>query len=133
MSTLSRVRLPRGETLRKVWIVASVLYAAARAFAFDAFLGQYGVRGEIYFLVEIATAIPLAHYSAELVKALHHRAPLAKNLIATTIAYILPDIYLLVEAREAPAHIYFTTVGIIAIFAAISIVFLTRKARTSDV
>lgn len=126
------MRLPRGETLRKVWIIASVLYAAARAVAFDIFLGQYGVKGEIYFLVEVLTAVPFAHYSAELVKAIHRKSQRTRALIATTAFYVAPDLYLIIEAREAPLHIYITTLAVILVLAVLSLVSLFRQIGSSD-
>lgn len=132
ISTIACVRLPRGDSLRKIWIVASVLYAAARALAFDIFLGQYGVRGEIYFIVEVLTAIPFAHFSADLLKALKDRGSKAKSLAGATCMYIAPDLYLIIEARDAPANVYVATLAVIAAFALASLVWLVRKSRISN-
>lgn len=109
-----------------------MLYGAARAIAFDFFLGDYGVRGEIYFLVEVLTAVPFAHFSAGLISAMTRGEPKTKYAVGTAISYIAPDLYLVFEAREAPAHIYAVTLGIIALLTSVSIVSLLRKVRLSN-
>lgn len=128
MSTIRSVRLPHGRTLRNIWLVLVLLYAAGRAVAADALLGEYGVRGEVYFFIEILSAIPFARFSGYLVEDISEGRSWFRNGLITVATHIPPDIYLLVALHSAPSHIYAIAFVVMLILAAISIYALRRRA-----
>lgn len=131
MSTLLLVRLPHGKTLKKIWLILVLLYAALRALTVDYFLGAYGVRGEVYFAIEIATSIPFARFSAYLVEDIVAGRSWAKNAIVTALSYIAPDIYLLATIHSAPSRVYFWTLSVVAVLSSISLIALRQRIRQS--
>lgn len=131
VSTLTPVRLPHARTLRKIWLVAVLLYAAARAVTVDYLLGDYGVNGLTYFAIEMLTSFPFARYSAFLVEDVVHDRRWFLNAAITAITYIAPDVYLLATIHSAPSRVYLWTLAVVALLSVISALALRRRVVKS--
>ena len=123
------MQLPRGDSLRKLWLVGVVIYAALRAYTVDLLFSRYGVNGWVYFGIEMATSIPFGHYSAQLVSNLASGRSWKFSAIITLLTYVASDVYLMVALHSAPTHIYFITLAVVISLASLSAITIVRKRK----
>ena len=112
----------KGEKAQRTWLFLVIAWAFIRTLFIRNFFSQYGVNAWAYFVVDLTSAIPYAIYSGKAVVNFldKNRGELRKNgLLGLTFFYI-PDVYVLVYAKEVPSSLltaFLITIAIFSIFA----------------
>jgi hypothetical protein len=103
------------------WVALSLLWSFTRAALIWHVFGSHGTNGFGYLLVDLATTIPYAIYSARAAFAWIDRSPeFARNLLISVTCFLAPDAYVVVTARNVAPVIWFgfgAFVTLMAIFA----------------
>ena len=83
------------------------------------------------FVIDVASSIPYAIYSARLVFAFidQNRPQLFSSGLITLISFYLPDIYVFLFANEIPRVLLISFVGWILLFSALAIIEIFRNVR----
>jgi hypothetical protein len=120
----------------RIWVVLVILWAIGRAFFVKHLFGSYGINGGIYLAVDLASSAPYAIYSAKLVISFlgHDLKGVYRNILLTAFFFYIPDLYILIAARQVPSNLYlilFLTISIFSTFAIGAIARDVRRKRKS--
>lgn len=120
-----------GEQLKRAWMGVVLGYAVIRATLIWKIFAKYGVNPYIYLAVDLVSAYFYAIYSAKLVEEFLRRnyRPTLKYLLLSLLTNFLPDIYVLLTAKEVPEFIFKTFIQIILLLGVITALGVVREIR----
>jgi hypothetical protein len=123
--------MTRQITLKRAWLASVIAYSLIRTFIIWKIFQQYGVNQYVYLSIDLVCAIFFAKFSTfVMVEAnLSHYKELLKNLVFTLIFNFIPDIYVLITAKEAPRFLYESFIQVILILAGVSAFTLYRSYK----
>ncbi|MEI7943769.1 MAG: hypothetical protein WCI25_03030 [Actinomycetes bacterium] len=124
-------RAAKRRLLERLWVMVVILYGAGRAFVVWKALGKYGVNPWLYLALDITSSWPYGVATARLVTSVIDREfPRARTWgVIAAIAFLLPDLYILVSARHVPTEVYVIFISIISLLALLAIISLFSKIR----
>lgn len=116
----------RGKRAQQTWLCLVIVWACFRAFAINKFFGNHQVNAWGYLLVDLASSIPYALYSARaVVNFLDKSWPeFRRNVFLTAAFFYIPDLYVFIFARTVPASLYIGFIISIAIFSTLAFISL---------
>ncbi|MEN9679041.1 MAG: hypothetical protein RLZ57_170 [Actinomycetota bacterium] len=119
------------KTSARIWFALVFTWALIRALLVYKFFAPHGVNPIWYFVIDIASSIPYAIYSARLVFAFvdQNRPQLISSGLITLISFYLPDVYVFIFANEIPRVLLISFVGWILLFSALAIIEIARNIR----
>ena len=119
------------KTSARIWFSLVFTWALVRALLVYKFFAPHGVNPIWYFVIDVASSIPYAIYSARLVFAFidQNRPQLFSSGLITLISFYLPDIYVFLFANEIPRVLLISFVGWILLFSAMAIIEIFRNVR----
>jgi hypothetical protein len=134
MNQQVRLSLLRDKRTHYAWLVLVLAWACFRAFAINRFFGDHNVNAWGYLVVDIASSIPYAFYSAQVVVNFLDKDWISfrKNLVFTAIFFYIPDIYVLVFARTVSQSLYVGFGISILFFSTIAFLSLNRDAKKTQ-
>jgi hypothetical protein len=117
--------------LEAVWVALTVGYAIGRAVVVGRVFGKHGVNAWVYGAIDVITSIPLGIATARAVGAAidHCWIAFRRWTIVAGLAFIAPDVYLLLFARHVPVRVYIVLGVYLAITTAIALNSAWRKIR----
>lgn len=112
----------RDKNAQRSWIALVIAWAVIRAVVIKDVFGGYGINGWSYFAVDLGSGIPYAIYSGRAVINFLDKDWLAirKNGLLALIFFYIPDIYVLIFARQIPFSLligFLLSIVIFTIFA----------------
>lgn len=112
----------RDKNAQRSWIALVIAWAVIRAVVIKDVFGGYGINGWSYFAVDLGSGIPYAIYSGRAVINFLDKDLLAirKNGLLALIFFYIPDIYVLIFARQIPFSLligFLLSIVIFTIFA----------------
>ena len=118
----------RDKRVHYAWLLLVLGWACFRAFAINRFFGDHKINAWGYLLVDLAASIPYALYSAQaVVNFLDKNWHLFRKNVALTAAFFyLPDLYVVVFAREVPASLYIGFAAKVTLFSALAVLALGK-------
>ena len=130
MNERSSFTFLRDKRTHYLWLLLVLGWACFRALAINKFFGDHNVNAWGYLTVDFAASIPYALYSAKAVVNFLDKSwgTFRKNLSITAISFYIPDIYVLIFAREVPTSLYIGFAISILIFSALAFFTLKRDA-----
>jgi len=119
------------KTSARIWFALVFIWALVRAFLVYRFFAPHGVNPIWYFVIDVASSIPYAIYSARLVFAFidQNRPQLISSGLITLISFYLPDIYVFIFANEIPRVLLISFIGWILLFSALAMIEIARNIR----
>jgi hypothetical protein len=96
------------QLLERWWILIVLLWDIAKTLIIDKAFAKYGISPYIYFVIVIVIAIPYALSTAKMLFSIinnHWRHAALFGAIAALLHFI-PDIYILVNAKEVPRSLF---------------------------
>ena len=121
------------QLIERWWILIVVLWDVAKTIVVDETFAKYGVNPYIYFVVVISIAVPYAISTAKMLFAIlsnHWRNALTFGAIAA-ILHFIPDIYILVTAKQVPRSLYDSFIVMVFIFTIFAIHGVVSHVRTN--
>lgn len=118
-------------TLKRAWLVSVLAYSLIRTLIIWKIFQKYGVNQYVYLAIDLICAFYFAKFSTKVVleaKQTHYKN-LFKNLFLTLIFNFIPDIYVLVAAKEVPKFLYESFIQVILILAGVSAFTLYRSYK----
>jgi hypothetical protein len=115
----------------RIWLALVILWAIGRALFVNHLFSSYGINGALYFVVDLASSIPYAIFSARLVITFigHDLKGVYRNILLTTFFFYIPDFYILIAARKVPSSLYVILFFTIFLFSAFAIGAIARDIR----
>lgn len=109
-----------------------VAWSLLRSFIVGHTLHRYGVEPWAYFVVDLASSIPYAMASSQLINALSQRDSrrARRSALAAMSAFIAPDLYLLLAAKNMPASAYAALFGVVVLLALIGVWSVVSAVRS---
>ena len=98
----------RDKRAHYLWLLLVLAWACFRAIAINKFFGDHKVNAWGYLIVDLASSVPYALYSAKAVINFLDKSWLAfrTHVILTAIFFYIPDIYVFIFARTVPTSLY---------------------------
>lgn len=124
----------KGKKAQRTWLILVITWAFIRAIFINNFFGKYGVNPWAYFVVDLTSAIPYAIYSGRAVINFIDKdlAELRKNGLLAAIFFYIPDIYVLIYAKEVPSSLLIGFLATIAIFSFFAIFGLRKDVHKGE-
>jgi hypothetical protein len=126
----SRVNLSflRDKNAQRSWVALVIAWAIIRSIVIRDVFGNYGVNGWSYFAVDLCSGIPYAIYSGRaVINFLDRDWPfIRKNGLLALIFFYIPDLYVLIFAKQVPLSLLIGFVISIAVFTTFAIWGLRR-------
>jgi hypothetical protein len=112
----------KNKNVQRTWLLLVIIWAFIRAIFIRNFFGEYGINGWAYFGVDLTSAIPYAIYSGKAVVNFLDKDgdKFRKNGVLALIFFYIPDVYVLIYAKEVPSSLligFLVTIAIFSIFA----------------
>jgi hypothetical protein len=104
--------------IERWWIVLVLAWDIMKALVVDKTFAKYGVNPYIYFVIVISIAVPYAISTAKMLFAIlanHWRNALTYGAVAAVLHFV-PDIYILLTAKQVPRSLYDSFIVMIVIF-----------------
>lgn len=94
----------REKNAQRTWLVLVIAWAVIRAVVIKDVFGSYGINGWSYFAIDLCSGIPYAIYSGRSVINFLDQNWLAirKNGLLALIFFYIPDLYVLIFAKQVP-------------------------------
>lgn len=124
------VSILRDKRMHYAWLLLVLAWASFRAVAINKFFGDHNVNAWGYLIVDLASSIPYALYSARAVVNFLDRDWIAfrRSVILASIFFYIPDIYVFIFARTVPTSLYVGFGVSIIIFSTLALLSLKRDA-----
>lgn len=124
----------KGKKAQRTWLLLVIAWACIRAIFINNFFGKYGVNAWAYFVVDFASAIPYAIFSGKAVINFLDKnwIEFRKNGSLGIIFFYIPDVYVLIYAKEVPASLLIGFPITIAIFSIIAIFGLRKDIHKGE-
>jgi hypothetical protein len=118
-------------TLKKAWLASVLVYSLLRTFIIWKVFQKYGVNQYVYLVIDLICAFFFAKFSTEVVLEANqtHYRELLKNLLFTLVFNFIPDMYVLLTAKEVPKFLYESFIQVILILAGVSAFTLYRSYK----
>jgi hypothetical protein len=118
-------------TLKRAWLVSVLAYSLIRTFIIWKVFQKYGVNQYVYLVIDLICAFFFANFSTKVVLEAHqtHYRKLLRNLFFTLIFNFIPDMYVLLTAKEVPKFLFESFVQVILILAIVSAFTLYRSYK----
>lgn len=112
----------RDKNAQRGWLALVIAWAIIRAVVIKDIFGVYGVNGWSYFAVDLCSGIPYAIYSGKAVINFLDKdwVAIRKNGFLSLIFFYIPDIYILIFARQVPTSLligFLISIAVFTIFA----------------
>jgi hypothetical protein len=121
----SRVNLSflRDKNAQRSWVALVIAWAIIRSIVIRDVFGNYGVNGWSYFAVDLCSGIPYAIYSGRAVINFLDKDWLStrKNGLLALIFFYIPDLYVLIFAKQVPFSLLIGFLISIAVFTSFAI------------
>lgn len=128
----SRVNLTflRDKRALRTWLVVVLAWASFRAFAINKFFGHHSVNVWGYLVVDLASSVPYAVYSARAVVNFLDKSwiTLRRNTFLAALFFYIPDVYVFIFARTVPTSLYVGFGITIIIFSVVAFLSLRSDA-----
>ena len=128
----SRVNLTflRDKRALRTWLVVVLAWASLRAFAINKFFGHHSVNAWAYLVVDLASSVPYAVYSARAVVNFLDKSwlTLRRNTLLAALFFYVPDVYVFIFARTVPTSLYVGFGITIIIFSVVAFLSLRSDA-----
>jgi hypothetical protein len=123
----------RRALLERLWIGAVLSYAGVRIWLADRFFARYGVNIAVFAAIEVLSSLVYAFASARLVGALidNKRSRAWEYGLLTVFGFAIPDLFVVLVAKEVPRSLYIIGACVVAISAVFSLLELRKKVRKS--
>jgi len=124
MNSKNRLWFLRDKRAHGVWLVLVLGWAIFRAVAINKFFGDHKVNSWGYLAVDLASSVPYAIYSARAIVSYYDNdwRTFRKCTAITVLCFYIPDIYVLVFARQVPRSLYLGFGISITIFSLITLI-----------
>jgi hypothetical protein len=124
----------KDEKAQRTWLLLVITWAFIRAIFIRNFFGKYGINGWAYFVVDLTSAIPYAIYSGRAVVNFLDKngGEFRKNGVLGLIFFYIPDVYVLIYAKEVPSSLLIGFLVTIAIFSIIAIFSLRKDIHEGE-
>ena len=134
MDTPKLVTIVERRAARLAWGVAVLTWSIFRAFAIKYFFKHYGINFWAYLVVDLATSIPYAKYSADIALAFlkKDRLGLRRATILTAIFFYLPDLYVIVFSRKVPVSLWNGFAVSMIFFSALALCQIRQSVRKGE-
>ena len=110
------------------WVALSILWSCTRAALIWRVFGSHGTNGFGYLIVDLATTVPYAIYSARAAFAwIDHSPTFLRNLVISAACFIAPDVYVVVTARHVPLAIWVGFGVFVTLMAILAVKFAREK------
>lgn len=108
----------RDKNAQRGWLALVIAWAVIRAVVIKDVFGDYGINGWSYFAVDLGSGIPYAIYSGRAVINFLDKNWLAirKNGLLSLIFFYIPDLYVLIFAKQVPFSLLIGFLISIAVF-----------------
>ena len=123
MSSKAKLSFLRDKNAQRSWIGLVIAWAVIRAVVIKDVFGDYGINGWNYFVVDLCSGIPYAIFSGRAVINFLDKdwVSIRKNGFLALIFFYIPDIYVLIFAREIPTSLLIGFLISIAVFTTFAI------------
>lgn len=93
----------------RIWILLVLAWSIARSIVVAKIFAKYGLNPQLYFLIDFLSSIPYAYASAQSLLAYidQKRVQSIAWVLIAVVAFYLPDIYIVIAARQVPPSTYF--------------------------
>lgn len=89
------------------WVALSLVWSCTRAALIWWVFGSHGTNWFEYLIVDLATTVPYAIYSARAAFAWIDRSPtFLKNAVISVVCFISPEVYVVATARQVPPAVW---------------------------
>ncbi len=134
MDTPKLVTIVEKRATKLVWGALVLAWSIGRAFGIRYFFNQYGIHFWAYLVVDLATSIPYAKYSADIALAFlkKDRLGLRRATILTAIFFYLPDLYVIVFSRKVPVSLWSGFAVSMIFFSALAISQIMQSVRKGE-
>lgn len=135
MSSKINLSFLRDKNAQRSWIALVIAWAVIRAIVIKDVFGDYGINGWYYFLVDLCSGIPYAIFSGKAVINFLDKdwEAIRKNSFLSLIFFYIPDIYVLIYARQIPTSLLVGFLISIIIFTGFAIWGLRRDVEKGEV
>lgn len=118
-------------SLKQAWISAVMAYTLIRTILIWKIFAKYGVNQYFYLAIDLICSYFYAIYSTRLVIETNqtHYKKLIRYLLLTLIFNFIPDVYVLLNAKEVPNFILHSFLKIIIILALVAALGIYREIR----
>ena len=134
MRSTERLSFLRDKNAQRSWIALVIAWAIIRAIVIKDVFGGYGINGWSYFAVDLCSGIPYAIYSGKAVINFLDKdwVAIRKNGFLSLIFFYIPDIYVLIFARQVPTSLLIGFLISIAVFTIFAIWGLRRDVEKGE-
>ena len=134
MRSTERLSFLRDKNAQRSWIALVIAWAIIRAIVIKDVFGGYGINGWSYFAVDLCSGIPYAIYSGRAVINFLDKdwVSIRKHGSLSLIFFYIPDIYVLIFARQVPVSLLIGFLISIAVFTAFAIWGLRRDVEKGE-
>ncbi|MDE3227237.1 MAG: hypothetical protein KGL47_01805 [Acidobacteriota bacterium] len=134
MSSKSNLSFLRDKNAQRSWIALVIAWAVIRAVVIKDVFGDYGINGWNYFVVDLCSGIPYAVFSGRAVINFLDKdwASIRKNGFLSLIFFYIPDIYILIFAKQVPFSLLIGFLISIAVFTSFAIWGLRRDVAKGE-
>ena len=131
MSSKAKLSFLRDKNAQRSWIALVIAWAVIRAVVIKDVFGDYGINGWNYFVVDLCSGIPYAVFSGRAVINFLDKDWLSirKNGLLSLIFFYIPDIYILIFAKQVPFSLLIGLLISIAVFTSFAICGLRRDVE----
>ena len=131
MSSKPNLSFLRDKNAQRSWIALVIAWAVIRAVVIKDVFGDYGINGWNYFVVDLCSGIPYAVFSGRAVINFLDKdwASIRKNGLLSLIFFYIPDIYILIFAKQVPFSLLIGFLISIAVFTSFAIWGLRRDVE----
>jgi hypothetical protein len=115
------------------WIAIVLVWDIFKTFVVDKTFSKYGVNPYIYFAIVVTIAVPYAKSTARMLFAIlanHWRNAFTFGVIAVVLHFV-PDIYILLNAKEVPRSLFDSFIVMIIIFTVFAVHGVVTHVRTN--
>ena len=134
MSSKVNLSFLRDKNAQRSWIALVIAWAVIRAIVIKDVFGDYGINGWYYFLVDLCSGVPYAIFSGKAVINFLDKdwRSIRKNGFLSLIFFYIPDIYVLIFARQVPNSLLVGFLVSIVLFTGFAIWGLRRDVEKGD-
>jgi len=120
----------RDQRTHHTWLALVLAWASFRAMVINKFFGHHNVNAWAYLVVDLASSVPYAVYSARAVVKFLDKSwlELRRNTLLAALFFYIPDIYIFIFARTVPTSLYVGFGITIIIFSVVAFLSLRNDA-----
>ena len=125
----------RDKKAQRGWLLLVMAWAVIRAVVIKDVFGNYGINGWSYFIVDLSSGIPYAIYSGRLVINFLDKdlKSTRKNGLLALIFFYIPDLYVLIFAKQVPPSLLIGFLISIVVFTIFAVWGLRRDIEKGEI